>query len=356
MIGYGYHPVTTATYLQRALQRRAETTYVGTPWAAQPGFAPTGYLSEIVSALPARPDLYLHVDSGAAWYFPRGLHQLECATACYLIDVHVKAAASLERSLFFDYAFSAQRDFVAALRRAGHPRAYWLPLACDPAIHRRHDLPRRYDIGFVGATGRGYERRRRLLERLARRYAVNEYRRAYTPEEMARVYSESRLVFNCSLRQEVNMRVFEGPATGSLLLTDRIDNGLSDLVVDGQHVVLYDDDLLLDLAEQYLRDEAARERVAEQGRAHMYAHHTYDHRADLILQTVFGGDGQARLEAPLRRVPEAEAQLAYARVYARAGRLDDTLQQLHSVPAVWRYRLPAARQFTWCLLRRLRHG
>ena len=69
-----------------------------------------------------------------------------------------------------------------------------------------------------------------------------------TPAEMARVYSESRLVFNCSLRREVNMRVFEGPATGSLLLTDRIGNGLSELMADRTHLVMYDDAILVERA------------------------------------------------------------------------------------------------------------
>ena len=55
LIGYGYHPVTTATYLQRALERRAATTFVGTPWGSQPGFAATGEIAEIVADLPGCP-------------------------------------------------------------------------------------------------------------------------------------------------------------------------------------------------------------------------------------------------------------------------------------------------------------
>jgi len=36
------------------------------------------------------------------------------------------------------------------------------------------------------------------------------------------------------------MRVFEGLAAGAVLLTDRIGNGLSELVTDRAHVVMYD--------------------------------------------------------------------------------------------------------------------
>lgn len=357
LLGYGYHPTTTATYMQRSLGGlAATTTFVGTPWGARPGFAPTGDIGEIVSDLPIRPDLYLYVDSGAAWYFPRGLARLECPTACYLIDVHVGPKVRLKQAMFFDYAFTAQKDFVEVLRQAGHPRAYWLPLACDPQIHRRYDVPKRYDIGFVGAAGRGYERRRALLNRLARRgFSVSDYGRAYTPAEMAYVYSESRLVFNCSLRHEVNMRLFEGPATGSMLLTDRIGNGLSELVTDREHVVMYDDAQLAELAEEYMRDATARELVAARGYEHVRTHHTYDHRVAEILATVFEGDGP-RLDAPLRRLSDVDAELAYGDMYALVARVDDTIEQFKRVPLLSRHRAAAARQLLFCLLRRVKYG
>ena len=247
-VGYGYHPWGTATYLQRSLSRLNTVTFVGTPWAATPGYPATGDLRHIIKELSTRPDLYFHVDTGDLRYFPRGVTDLECPTACYLVDVHLRPRELTKQALFFDYAFSAQKDFVDVLRQAGHPQAHWLPLACDPEVYRRHDLPKRYDIGFVGATRSGYERRRRLVERLADRFTINDYSRSYTPDETARLYSEARLVFNCAIHGDVNMRVFEGPATGALLLTDRIGNGLSDLFVDGEHVAMYEDDQLLEVA------------------------------------------------------------------------------------------------------------
>jgi len=355
LIGYGYHPVTTGTYIQAALEKRATTTFVGTPWGARPGFAATGDIGAIVADLPEQPDLYLHVDSGSAWYFPRGLTNLPCPTACYLIDVHIQPKAQLARALFFDYAFSAQRDFVDVLRRAGHPHAYWLPLACDPALNRRYDLPKRYDIGFIGATGKGYERRRALLERLGRRYTINDYRRPYTPREMARLYSESRIVFNCSLHNEVNMRVFEGPASGAVLLTDRIDNGLSELVTDREHVVMYDDDGVLDLADELLHDDALRERIARQGYEHVRAYHTYERRVATLLDVICCNGATPRLVAPLRQMSYAEVELAYANVFARAEQLSDTLDQVWRGPRTLSYKLAAMKQALLCAKRILTH-
>jgi hypothetical protein len=152
------------------------------------------------------------------------------------------------------------------------------------------------------------------------------------------------------------MRVFEGPATGSLLLTDRIGNGLSELVRDREHVVLYDDEQLLELADEYLCDSVARDRIVRHGYDHVRTHHTYDHRVDSILETVFGSAASPQLGAPLRCRSEADVQLAYAEVFSRARRVDDTIEQLRRVPARWRYRLPAAEHLALCLVRRVRHG
>src|SRR5579883_54223 len=356
LIGYGYHPTTTATYLQRALERRTRaTTFVGTSYGARAGYAATGDIARLCAGLPDYPSLYLHIDSGHQFYFPRGLTNLTCPTACYLIDVHVQPKTHWKQAMFFDYAFSAQRTFVDVLRHLGHPRAYWLPLACDPEIHRRHDVPKRFDIGFVGSTSSHYARRAALLRRLEERFTLSDYKRSYTPEEMARVYSESHLVFNCSLRREVNMRVFEGPATGSLLLTDRIGNGLAELMADRTHLVMYDDAILVELAEEYLRDHAARERIAASVYEHVRAHHTYDHRAAQILDTIFAGSGP-HLEAPLRRAGDSDLALAYAELYSRMGYVDDTITQFKALPATLGCRVPGAKQVALSLIRRVRYG
>ena len=111
-------------------------------------------------------------------------------------------------------------------------------------------------------------------------------------EEMARTYSASRLVFNRSVRNDVNMRVFEAVACGSLLMTnDLADNGQAELFRDGVHLATYRDaDELLDKVRFYLAREESRERIAAAGRAEALAKHTYRHRMEAAA-----GRGGARL-------------------------------------------------------------
>jgi 2-polyprenyl-3-methyl-5-hydroxy-6-metoxy-1,4-benzoquinol methylase len=108
---------------------------------------------------------------------------------------------------------------------------------------------------------------------------------------MARIYSESRVVFNRSVKDDLNMRVFEALASGSLLLTNVLpDSGQSDFFRDGVHLATYQgSEELLDKLRFYLRNEDERERIAEAGRLAALAEHTYRRRMQTLLATVASG-------------------------------------------------------------------
>ena len=78
------------------------------------------------------------------------------------------------KSQGFDLVFAAQRDGAEQLRLAGLPTADWLPLACDPEIHTKHEVARRYEVAFVGNVFPGP--RAELLEVIRRRYLRHVYR------------------------------------------------------------------------------------------------------------------------------------------------------------------------------------
>ena len=74
---------------------------------------------------------------------------------------------------------------------------------------------------------------------------------------MARIYSAARMVFNRSIKNDLNMRVFEGLASGSLLLTNDLgENGQDELFRDGAHLAAYRE--ADDLVDKIEYDWAAR--------------------------------------------------------------------------------------------------
>ncbi|MBW2121472.1 MAG: glycosyltransferase [Deltaproteobacteria bacterium] len=228
-----------------------------------------------------RPDFLLWVETGI-WFPLEGLDSLDCPRACYLIDTHLHRDLHLRWARNFDVVFLAQRAYIPIFQEAGIERVYWLPLACDRDIHGRKRVKKRYDIGFVGSITAGNQRRIALLDRLSKRFDLH-VERCFL-KDMARVFSASRIVFNNAIKDDLNMRVFEVLASGSLLLTDRArGSGLEDLFQDRVHLVIYEDESLEDIAGYYLDHEEEREAIAARGRREVLMRHTYDHRVREII-------------------------------------------------------------------------
>jgi hypothetical protein len=128
------------------------------------GFTPD--MAEVLRQHPdkPKPDLYLWVES-VPGHVPQNLAALGCPTACYLIDSHLSLDRHLERAKEFDSVFIAQREYLSEFRKV-NARTFWLPLGCDPEIHRNYNGQKTFDVGFVGGVSPG-TKREELLKRLA---------------------------------------------------------------------------------------------------------------------------------------------------------------------------------------------
>jgi GT2 family glycosyltransferase/tetratricopeptide (TPR) repeat protein len=260
-------PDTTGVYCRRGLGQLVEVEH----------FLPTE-----LSRIPRQGfDLYLNIDDGLEYRLPR--HLRPCAW--WGIDTHLNLPWYLEKAPDFDWVFTAQRDGAEALRRAGIASAAWLPLACDPEFHRKHEVKKTLDICFIGNIFPGP--RMELLELIRQRFR-NTFVGQRFFEEMARTFSSSRITFNRSIRNDINMRVFEALACGSLLLTnDLTENGQAELFQDGVHLATYrDPEEMLDKIAFYLDRAEVCERIAAAGRTQVLAKDTYRHRMERILGEV----------------------------------------------------------------------
>jgi len=105
-------------------------------------------------------------------------------------------------------------------------------------------------------------------------------------EDAAKKFSQSKIVFNISIKDDVNMRVFEALSTGSFLLTNWLPT-LGDLFEDGKHLVTYKTlDEMVEKATYYLEHEEEREKIAKAGHEEFMNKHTYKHRVETILSQV----------------------------------------------------------------------
>ncbi len=299
---YAYYPATTAHYLRRAFEKNHNLVTSGASmppevlkiWNLENMKAPI--LSQDIPRSAARdaqsimarmpkgfiPDFFLWVESGLDGP-PTGLEMLAIPKVAYFIDTHLHLESHINVASQFDIVFLAQREYIPAFKERGIASVYWLPLGCDPEIHGKRETAKLYDIGFAGSITQNHQRRAALLEKLQRRFNVK-IERVFL-EEMAQLYSASKIVFNNAIRNDLNMRVFEALCAGSLLLTDDAE-GLTDFFEDRRHLVVYKDANIEELAAYYLSHDDEREAVAKAGRDAVLESHTYAHRSEQIIAAV----------------------------------------------------------------------
>jgi Glycosyl transferases group 1/DUF based on E. rectale Gene description (DUF3880) len=332
-LGYRWFETSLGYHLERSLIQLGHTvTYVGLANGGRAGFDNVS-VPEVLAGLSQPADLFLWVDP-AGRYFPREIEQAPVPTAGYIVDVHLGTWRE-QAARFFDAVFIAQKDYLETYRQAlGHDQVFWLPLAAAPDAHYDRQVPRIYDVGFVGNLAlahRGTARARRL-KLLAEKFRTNDFYGSYTPQQVGEIYSQSRLVMNSSIAGDVTMRLFEATACGALTLTDGSRNGLNELFDIGREIVVYQNDAdLLDKITYYLAHDTERQTMAQAGQKRTLAQHTYAHRmADLLAAISAPG---FRRSAPLRTARPAELHSARQAVYTHLQMLDALLDDLRAAGA-----------------------
>ncbi|RMH36207.1 MAG: hypothetical protein D6690_07055 [Nitrospirae bacterium] len=244
------------------------------------------------------------------------LHRKKFLTAMWFVENFRIRTYWQQVAAGYDFWFVMQQGpCFEALARAGARHVKYLPLAADPTIHRPLVLSDEElkefgaDVAFVGA---GYTNRRMIFPRLLNRgwrFKIwgNEWDdpadlKAVIQRQGARIDTETCVkIFNAtsvnlnihSYVQEgfdpegdgVNPRTFELAACGAFQLVDhRIL--LPELFEDGMLAQLRRPDDLVKEINRYLHEPELRQTMAAQARAHVLAHHTYEHRMKTMLTEI----------------------------------------------------------------------
>lgn len=241
--------------------------------------------------IPREYDLYLRIDHGDYKYdLPEDLHP----AVFYAIDTHLKKPyKKIRRQVsHYDIVFCAQKQGVEKLRKDTKIDIQWLPLGCDPQIHKKIDSLKKYTVGFVGSEARKFLHGE-LIDAIRRKYP-DSFLGGADFREIGEIYSASKIGFNYSIRNDINMRIFEVMSSGTLLLTSQVkDNGFDELFTDRKNIVVYKNKReLLYLLEYYLKNDSQRDAIAQAGYELVTSQHTYRHRVQTMFNYLafkFGG-------------------------------------------------------------------
>ena len=315
-----------AAYI-RALRRRGDRV-VGVPAS----FPLNGDIGQLLQRCPERPALILHPEYIPI--LPLGLTKVGIPTACFQIDTYAYTQRRISWSMLFDLAFVFHPGYDTEFRTAGHPGTHFIPHAIETSLFHGEESGRVFEIGWVGQTrGPLYRTRERLLPVLSRSFRMNNWTMHHEPEEMARIYRQSKFVVNIArddFPQDANLRTFEAMAAGALLLTS-LPSELAQIgFEDGVHYVGFRKEAeIVPLVRKYLLEESARRRIAEVARDKVLREHSYDRRVETILELV-KQDGRKFL-APARSWSEERVHLAYLDYFAGNGAFDCASDELRAI-------------------------
>ena len=157
-------------------------------------------------------------------------------------------------------------------------------------------IPQRY--AFSGHPGYDYAERGELLYRLCKIFDVRIYDQVWETPKYCKALRKGALGFNCSLLQDISIRILESSAAGRLVVTDTVP-GLAKLMA--HHYIPYslrwkpffpnfnlDVQLICEQIEYWLNNDRGREVMAKNAKEHVWANHSWRCRAQELLGIVFG--------------------------------------------------------------------
>lgn len=217
-------------------------------------------------------------------------------------DTHLGKEYRFKKAEEFDYVFFNQKDAVEEFNKQSRKKAIWLPHAAEPTAYPKINIIKKWDVGFVGHVQEtaNYNGIKRIdaLDRLFKEFP-NFYYGSRHPgfpeknlfEDAAKRFSESKVVFNISIKEDLNMRFAEVLMTGSFLLTNRIPI-LKDLekeygFKEGVHYEAYNTlDEMVSKSRYFIDHDEEREKIAQAGYDLAITNMTYLERVKRIFDLV----------------------------------------------------------------------
>jgi spore maturation protein CgeB len=242
------------------------------------------------------------------------INQAGIESVLWTIDAPREFDLIIKPASFYKYIFCQGTEAVDILKENGIPVPQWMPMACDPDIHKSVQLSEEEkkkfgsDIVFVGSY---YKNRADLLrnvvnfdlgiwgpgwERLEKDDPLRKCIKggSVVPEEFNKIYSAAKIVIVCHYQDgktpcyQASPKVFEAMACDAFVLVDDQKDVFS-LFEDGKHLVKYKNaENLTRKIEYFLSHPIERKKISLQGYEETIKHHTYVNRVRSLFSYISG--------------------------------------------------------------------
>ena len=243
-------------------------------------------------------DLNILVDHGEDGIYAPLDFTVPRPNAYWVADSHLGYDYRLQRAKEFDHVFVSHSPSIEKFVRDGidPTKIHYLPWAAEHTCYWPRPVLEKWDWCFIGTMNNDF--RIDLIDRFCKEWSVgyqgylgwlNAHVKGWNClDDAAKKYSQSRIILNEAVQDDLNMRVFEALACKRLLLTESVPD-LHKHFKDGEHLVTFKTiDEAVELARGLLSNPERREAIAKAGHEEFLAKHTYMHRAKEILKVCIG--------------------------------------------------------------------
>jgi spore maturation protein CgeB len=214
----------------------------------------------------------------------------------------------------FSYVITSYINGVQSLYSRGHSNGIYLSFGCNHYIFVKKNLPKKYDISFIGMKHPYREWLIHWIEKSGIRvhcWGTGWKNGFVSLEEMINIINQSRINLNSpnetswdiryllssprairdTLQSKkhfapVNLRVFEINCCGGFQLLPYME-GLEKRYDIGRELVIFQSpEQLVNRVHYYLEKESERERIAENGYLRTLRDHTMEHRFNELFKTL----------------------------------------------------------------------
>ncbi len=218
--------------------------------------------------------------------------ELPTKTIIYLADDQWRYEEAKSLWKIFNFICSTDSEGIKKRQSEGFSNVFLTQWGCNNHLFRNLNLPRKYDVTFVG---RSYGKRKDFVDSLRnhgidiRTFGLGWKDSGRVPQsELIRIYNQSKISLNISFaskgeKTQVKGRDFEAVGCGSLLLT-KDTNEIASFFIPGEEIVTYtDSDDALKKIKYFLENEDERKKIAKKGFERLLLEHTMDKRmADIF--------------------------------------------------------------------------